>query len=413
MKELEHKFNYQGAGVSFAPDMSLGARRVSEKTISKEYSRKLLGRLKGIFDASQLTFVGGTFDGKVGKSHHFMPHLPPFPLDYGARLEEVAAFNVALPKVTEALVSTKGKGLSEGNYVREIGGNDHNNLTTIAVDLASKGASESGTVTRVVFGATDRMPVRALSYMLPTLTLMDGMEQDGIKPPQLQVIFANHISSTLNRMNHAHVAGESRKFTGVAQEYIREFFPKLSGSTVFLEDTPLEKNSLLRERLLHVTRSLKDKVPFETREALLNKGKNGARRINAFYGAAHILVHDIDIPMFVPIVSEQTSMVRPHNIISIGGYQEQFFYNLRHELKPHLGRDYNEVKTLQYFTRHRVPPYYMARDGDIALDEILSRHRNRDSTIGKAAQYDLNYLTQVSSKRGDLETFFDRQRRGI
>ena len=397
----------------FAPDISLGARRVSEQTISKEYSRKLVGRLKGTFDASQLTFVGGAFDGKVGKSHHFMPHLPPFPLDYDVSLEEVAAFNVVLPKVTEALVSTKGKGSSEGNYVREIGGNDHNNLITIAVDLASKGAYESGTVIRVVLGEIDRMPVRELSYLLPALSLMDGMEQDGIKPPQLQIIFANHISSTLNKMNHAHAAEESRRFTGVAQEYIQEFFPKLSGSTIFLEDTPLEKNSLLRDRLLHVTRSLKEMVPFETREALINKGNNGARRINAFYGAAHILVHDIDIPVFVPIVSEQASTVRPRSIISIGGYQEQFFYGLRHEVKPHLGRDYNEVKTLQYFTRHRVPPYYMARDGDIALDVMLSRQRDRNSVIGKAAQYDLDYLAQISSRRGDLETFFDKQRKGI
>lgn len=395
----------------FAPDLCLGTGRVGEQAPSGQYSRKLLGRLKGTFDASQLTFVGGEFDGKVGKSHQFMPHLPPFPLDYDVRLEDVAAFNAALPKVTETLISTKGEGLSEGNYVREIGGNDHNNLPTIAVSIVSKGAYESGTVIRVVFGATDRMPVRALSYMLPALSLMEGMQQDGIKPPQLQIIFANHISSTLNKMNHAHAARESRRFTGVAQEYIQEFFPKLSESTVFLEDTPLEKNSLLRDRLLHVARSLKEMAPFETREALINKGNNGARRINAFYGAAHILVHDIDIPVFVPIVSEQASMVRPRSIISIGGYQEQFFYGLRHAVKPHLGRDYNEVKTLQYFTRHRVPPYYMARDGDIAFDVMLSRQRDRNSVIGKAAQYDLDYLVQISSRRGDLETFFNKQRR--
>ena len=395
----------------FAPDLSLDSRRIGEQIPSREYSRKLLGRLKGTFDASQLTFVGGTFDGKIGKSHHFMPHLPPFPLDYDVPLEEVAAFNVTLPKATEALVSTKGKGLSEGNYVREIGGNDYNNLTTIAVDLASKGAYESGTVIRVVFGATDRMPVRALSYMLPALSLMDGMEQDGIKPPQLQIIFANHISSTFNRMNHAHVAEESRRFTDVAQEYIQEFFPKLSGSTVFLEDTPLDKNTTLRNELLHVTRVLKDVVPSEMKQTLLDKGNNSASRTNVFYGAAHILVHDIDIPVLVPIVSEQALMVRPRSIISIGGYQEQFFYGLRHAVKPHLGKDYNNVKTLQYFTRHRVPPYYMARDGDISLDIILSRQRDKSTAIGKTAQYDLDYLAHVSSRRGDLETFFDRQRR--
>ncbi len=387
------------------------SKRISEQMQNGEYSRKLLGRLKSTLDASQLTFVGGTVDGKIAKSHHFMSHLPPFPLDSDARLEEVAAFNVALPKITEALVSTKGKGLSEGNYVREIGGNDHNNLPTIAVNIASKGAYESGTVIRVVYGATDKMPIRALSYMLPALSLMDGMQQDGIKPPQLQIIFANYISSTLNRMNHAHVAEESRRFTDVAQEYIQEFFPKLSGSAVFLEDTPLDKNTPLRNELLYVTRVLKNEVPSEMKQTLLGKGNNSASRTNAFYGAAHILVHDIDIPVLVPIVSEEALMVRPRSIISIGGYQEQFFYGLRHAVKPHLGKDYNEIKTLQYFTRHRVPPYYMARDGDIALDAIFSRQRDKSTAIGRTAQYDLDYLTNVSSRRGDLQAFFDRQRR--
>lgn len=396
---------------SSAPDLSLETRNVGEQSSSGDYSRKLLGRLKSTFDASQLMFVGGIVDGKIAKSHHFMSHLPPFPLDLDARLEEVAAFNAALPKVTEALASTKGKGFSEGNYVREIGGNDHSNLLTIAVDIASKGAYESGTVIRLVYGTTDRMPIRALSYMLPALSFMDGMQQDGIKPPQLQIIFANHISSTLNRMHYAHAAEESRRFTDVAQEYIQEFFPKLSGSAVFLEDTPLEKNSILRDGLLHVARSLKDMAPFEIREALFNKGNNGARRINAFYGAAHILVHDVDIPVLVPIVSEQASMVRPRSIISIGGYQEQFFYGLRHAVKPHLGDEYNQTKTLQYFTRHHVPPYYMARDGDVSFDEVFSRQNGKYPQIGKTAQYDLDYLTRVSSRRGDLEAFFDRQRR--
>ena len=394
-----------------AQDIALRSGGGSEQNQTTEYSKKLLGRVKSAFDASKLIFLGGSLDQKTVNSRHFLPHLPPCPLKVDARPEEVATFNVVFPKVIEALVSTKGEGLSEGNYVREMGGHDYQNLPAIAAEIVSNEASESGVVIRVVNGATAEMPVRALSYMLPAFTLMEQLKKEGIEPPQFQVIFANNISSRLNGLDYGKVSDQSKRFTHVAQDYIKEFFSGLSDSVVFLEDTPLEKDTPLRSGLLKVTRILKDVTSPELIKALHDKGVNGSSRTDVFYGAAHVLMHDIDLPALVALSDKQARMVRPKTIISVGGYQEQFFYDLRHALKPHLGGEYNQTKTLQYFTRHHVPPYYMARDGDISFDEVFSRQNGKYPQIGKAAQYDLDYFARVSSQRGDLEGFFERQRR--
>lgn len=93
-------------------------------------------------------------------------------------------------------------------------------------------------------------------------------------------------------------------------------------------------------------------------------------------------------------------MINPKSIISMGGRQERFFYRLRHEIKPSLPERYGEVLTFQFFTKHQVPPYYMASDGDVSMADGLGFSR-----IGLAAKYDLNYLRNQSVLRGDLEQF--------
>ena len=65
------------------------------------------------------------------------------------------------------------------------------------------------------------------------------------------------------------------------------------------------------------------------------------------------------------------------------------------------------IPSLQYFTRHHVPPYYMARGGDIALKtasgEILS-----GKTIAKAAETDLSLLVQKFGGYPELFEFLER-----
>lgn len=380
-----------------------GEHPIAEPTIGS----KLGNRCKNAFDNSQLVIVGGAFDGLKAKSPLFMPSfkdssLPP--MDIYQR----AGFNLALPKTYEAMLLVGGSVLAD-SYIEEIGGNDAKQLPGIGVDLISQG-NGTGIVLRQVFGATPEMPLRALSSLPPPLIYMENMRKQGIEQPQLQMVFANHISATLNHMDMDQVQEQSRKFVNIAQGYVDEFFPDLVDAVVFLEDTPLEKDSVLRRRLIEVVRVLDGTLSDATKSELMAKAMNRSNRVNPYYGAAHLLLHDASLPeSLVPVLDDQAAAVDPKTIISIGGHQEKLFYRIRHELKPHLGEDFNTVNTLQYFTKHRVPPYYMAQGGDVPLSAVLNGDDLYGIDVSATAAYDLRYLHKVSQDRGDFGEFLAGQ----
>lgn len=321
----------------------------------------------------------------------------------------IPAFNVRLPEVIEKMLLVGGPTLHQESYIEGLGGSDFQNLPEMATQIALGKRPE--TVIRLVYGATTEMPLRALSYLLPALVYM---EHTAGTVSQLQVIFVNNISSRLDRMDTPIASKQAKLFAEIAQGYIRNFFPDSDSRTVFLEDTPLDRGSDLRKRLLTLAASLKSIAPEDILDDLVKKAvNNGGGRMYAFYGAAHTLIHDIDIPNgLVPLLPDQPKVItNPDVIVSIGGRKEEIFYRLRHALKPHLDSEYNQAKTLQFFTRHNVPPYYMARGGDIALRDILNGSASfAGNGIAATASRDIDYLYRISCRRGDLQEFFARQR---
>lgn len=296
------------------------------------------------------------------------------------------------------------------SHIVGLGGSDFQNLPEVATQLVR--SSKPSVVIRLVYGATTLMPFRALSYLCPPLVYLENLAETGMKLPQLQVIFADHISARLDRMDLLTVSSQAKRFALVAGDYIHEFFPRLKNKVVFLEDQPLQKGTELRKRLLESTKVLSRVITKEILESMTAKAANhGALRTYLFYGAAHTLIHDMSIPdSLVSLLSNQPPVeMEPEAIISIGGSKEEVFYRLRHVLKPHLLPEYTKTKTLQFFTRHRVPPYYMAKGGDIALDEVMKDPRKRfRKNVTPAVDYDLCYLNDVSENRGYLDDFLKR-----
>jgi len=262
-------------------------------------------------------------------------------------------------------------------------------------------------------GATEEMPIRALSYLTLPLQMMDRLREINVSVPQLQIIFANNISGGLNGQDPSKIINQTDRFATLARAYVGEFFKEIGDSVVFLSDRPLDRGSHLRKTLIDLTKVLVSHLSSETRDQLMVKGMRYSPRVNNFYAAAHLLVHDIDLEdCFVALFPEQEHIMCPESIISIGGQQEKLFYRIRHELRPHLDGEHRLVRTLQYFTRHYVPPYYMANGGDLSMDGVLSNHITGQE-IAKTASYDLSYLARSSNSRGDLDDFFARMRREL
>lgn len=370
--------------------------------IGEQFGLKLTNRCRYSFDSSQLALVGGNFDGKKAKSPQFALYLQNTVLPNMDSVDR-AGFNLRLPEVYKAMLFAGGGSLFEESYVEGIGGSDYGNMPQIGVDLAADDGRSRAAI-RIVFGGTEEIPLRGISYLLPPLVYLGQMRKKGIEPPQLQIVFANNISGELNHMDQEKARNQAVKFVNFAHDYADEYFPETLGSVVFLEDTPLKKGSVIRSELLNVAQALSEHLAPETREILLGKGNNGSNRLNPFYGAAHLLVHDTNIPgILTPLINNQPTMISPQVIISFGGYQERVFYKVRQEVKAHLRPEYQTIPTLQYFTKHRVPPYYMARGGDYSLDDALQGVVFRRDSLAITAQKDLAYLESVTSKRGTVD----------
>lgn len=367
-------------------------------------SKRMLGRLKSVYDNCQLTLVSGEFNGQKAKSRQFNGYMP---LPPETNTGQVTNYGVKFPQVVGKMLLVGEPTAFQESYIEGLGGIDFQNLPEIAAQI-TRGAKPS-VVIRLVYGATTEMPFRALSYLLPALIYM---EHTGNVISQLQVIFVNNISSHLDRLDTSTALKQVKDFAGIAKAYIRSFFPNSDRKTIFLEDTPLDRGSDLRRRLLTLATSLRKTASEDLLDDLERKAvNNGSGRTYAFYGAAHVLIHDIDIPgSLVPLLPDQPEIVvNPEVIVSIGGRKEEIFYRLRHILKPHLDPEYNNAKTLQFFTRHRVPPYCMARGGDVALGDVMKGSSDFvNKNVAPVVSYDLCYLNEVSARRGDLGNFLKK-----
>lgn len=343
--------------------------------------------------------IGGDHDGKIVKAAQLKPSLSTVPAPRFFSIQEQEQFRITLPKVFEALLSTES---GEG-YIDGVGGIDYENLAQAGVDLAATDGDKK-IVIRTVFGATELMPLRALSYIIPGLIYTENIKRLTGSELQLQFIFATNITSTLNGIAQEVARDQAVKLARVARAYIAEFFPDIQ-KAVFLQDVSLDHR--LKQKLEELAESVRIHATPEMVNKLSEKGENhNGQGRHELYGGAHILIHDAaSLDILEPILPNQPEVVDPSVIVSMGGKQESDFYKLRHQVKPFVDESYRRVKTIQYFTKHHVPPYYMDRNGDISLDNGLNVSSGFPHSIGKSASFDIDYLRSVSDRRKDFLSF--------
>ena len=380
----------------FMTETFLG-NKVTVDTQDRRLSRKVTGRLKAGFDRSPLIVVGGADSGRTVTSRLLLPSVDTIVAPRTGNPMVDAQFNADLPGVSDVLLGNT----VDLNYVRGVGGADIKNEPGIAADIAR---GDSGTVFRIVYGATTEMPLRALSYPLPALQMMDALSARGLQTPDLQIVFANHFSTEVNNIQLETAQEQTDNFTATFDAYVATFFPHLSTNISFLEDNPLDSIPDAVDHLANAQQTLLGTSFTSTEKVSLKGERSEYRGDSLLYGAAHLLYHDLAIPGLLKYTDGEPLEGLPHTIINIGGVQEEAFYSLRSDLRNALDDSHN-VRTLQLFTRHTVPPYYMALNttrteiSDIRLHDGIQGHVPT-TDIAPAALYDLKYLDAVSQSMG-------------
>ncbi|WP_331732658.1 hypothetical protein OG613_48365 (plasmid) [Streptomyces sp. NBC_00015] len=238
-------------------------------------------------------------------------------------------------------------------------------------------------VLRVVYGASTQVPLRALSYVLPAVLMATRLSAVGCSTPYLQVILAASLGCRINALAERDVAEE----TAVLAHSLDRMLAVLTPGRYGIYSTPSGT-----EDVLAVLHQLVDGLTPAERARVLDRlgGKGGATADEQTlrYAAAHVLVHDrVAVPL---ALSKGGPAPENATVIDIGSLQERHFYDVRRLFAsgPPGGAEPGAL----VLSRHSVPPYTMARGGDIGLREFLTGRSTENIPVASAARHDLRLL---------------------
>ncbi len=246
------------------------------------------------------------------------------------------------------------------------------------------------TTMRLIFGATESMPARGLSYISSAVLTAKEL---GVS--QLQIIHANHLGAHINGIN---------KYK--ADEAAKELYYAASEMASLYNDQGVE--------ILHAIDSRLDTAHLEpliirafeqnplVAEKLSERGSRhggDARR----YALAHFAFQDTDELELLPIDTAAPPQAQAEHIISIGCKKEETFYLARMAMRGAVGEESGMIEhTSQLFTRHIVPPYYFAQKGEPTLAEGIDP--NGVNLLGPDAESKLQKIPDKDARK-DIRHF--------
>lgn len=369
----------------------------------------------------KLATVNGPTDDRVGFQ---VLENPKAGIIQRVREEHNEAFVAKLPRVMERmlLVDSGGKQLNDAAYTDLVGRESlQENFLPIAAAL-TRTDRPSQAVIRVVHGASTEVPYRGISYPVPALVLAEQLISEGVDT-QLQMIYANHISGSLNDRDLAEVRAEGRLLARAQRSFAQRFFPeKVAEAMVFLEDRPLAEVPHIEAEMRRLAIVMAEVLPEGLKEQLKEKdSKHGGNGKQMDYAGAHLLVHNAPSgDLFRPMFEDQALAYDPQIIFNYGGGSEGDYYHARTIAVPLAGEDY-QTRNLQFFSRHRFPGYF-TNGGDISLRAVLETGEvpifdRKNANFSRGAGADINYLIKVAEARGngldDLKDYLSSFRKEV
>lgn len=233
-------------------------------------------------------------------------------------------------------------------YVETIGKQDIESLADVVAH-----PDGDGTVVRQIFGATDNLPFRALTYVASAARVAQIVPCE-----QLQIVSANYLGAQINGVPRERSHRSTDLLATVGMRFLKECMPDIAEKTVFAEDTMTPLVDFIRPLTEQVVETSPD-----IKASLSRKGnKHGSDFIS--YGAAHTAYQDTRALRLDPL--EDQAVVRPDRIVTVGCQQERLFYALRMAVRE-LMPDNVLIPSVQVFTHHVSPPYYKGNDPEQSM----------------------------------------------
>lgn len=246
----------------------------------------------------------------------------------------------------------------------------------------------SNIIIRTVFGAVEHMPIRALTYLLPSIKLAEaiveyqkGLRGKEIYLPQIEFVIMLRIGAILNELDYCRCHKEIITFINVAETYLNTFHSEISSCVKFLVDEEFSSN--LRKNNEYLDYELKVKNLLNINDVGVILKKMGERRNHSNnsleYAAMHPLLHDGLVDKNVASFKEYGNNKYWQNkdistLISIGARPEEEFWKVRQLVNSILRKltFVTSVPVIQYIAHMNVPPYSPLSTGELYLDDAIS-----------------------------------------
>ncbi len=269
-------------------------------------------------------------------------------------------------------------------YVESVGKDD-----ILALGEAANSPRGTGTVLRLILGASECIPLRALTYVDSALRIAGHIPHE-----QIQIVHANRLGATINNVNLAQCQKQTVALGGMVRAHIGRHHPELEHRVLHAEDTPMEL-----EHFAEIADQALRQNPHITQKLLAKGAKHGGNP--ARYASAHFAFQDTDTLVLEPLHNQGPAQACAERIVSIGCQQERTFYLARMAMRS-AAFDYEMplISTAQVFTKHLTPPYFVARGGEPLLGEADFSSLQLDAVGDPGARRDLVHFVQTSNERG-------------
>ena len=257
---------------------------------------------------------------------------------------------------------------------------DSNGIESIAKICENPDNIEK-TSLRTIYGGTEKMPFRALAYMLPALNICEQIQKNTGKKnvPNIEFFFMNGAGMMANDLDPEQTYKASFQFINVARKYIREFHPSLDEKVNFYIDRSFTSNIMKTPEYKQIYKIFEDKLTEKEalRGDLLEMGERRNAAINSIkYAALHIFSQDGFINPEVARMYDfehDKPLFETDYIISIGAKPEEKFYQARKTLVDSMKAVsyFAPKKTAQYIANFNVPPYSPLKEGELYMQDVM------------------------------------------
>ncbi len=225
--------------------------------------------------------------------------------------------------------------------------------------------------------------MRAVSYLTSALRFA----RDNPEIDQVQFISTDVIGCQVSRLKTDRVNEQSQLLQKVGQLFVATIYPDVQEKVAFLQVNKSIFDAI--DECEPAVKAIRDDR--ELHHKLSEMARKNYSRYES-YVAGHVVLHDTAAAELLEPAVDSISAIETLSVISFGAKSERIFHQARMKVREDVSLE--RVKVAQFITRHTLPPYFVAKDGEPLLSEALQEGFSVRKVTDLSAMKDIKHFMQ-------------------